>query len=169
MLLWGVPRTTPTATPAPGPRHRPRPHDPFPTLVEAFLWALGTTKPSPHTVAAYRRDLLGVGARMAPTGAAGVGELRLGQLTKGTLRAGFASWASDHAAASVLRAHSAWSAFFDYLVAEDLAEGSPMAAVRKPKAKRDTAKVLRASDAAARLLATARAPDPHARQPWPER
>ena len=95
--------------------------------------------------------------------------LRLGHLTKSSLRAGFAAWASDHAAASVLRAHSAWSAFFDHLVAEDLAEGNPMAAVAKPKARRDAANVLGASDAAARLLATAATPDPGARQPWPER
>src|SRR5919202_1407153 len=44
-----------------------------------------------------------------------------------------------------------------------------MAAVAKPKARRDAAKVLGASDAPARLLATAATPDPGARQPWPER
>jgi hypothetical protein len=47
------------------PPAAPSPGDPFRTLVEAFLWALGTTKPSPHTVAAYRRDLLGIGTRIA--------------------------------------------------------------------------------------------------------
>src|SRR5687768_13862772 len=34
-------------------------------LSEAFLFALGATKPSVHTVAAYRRDLAGVGGLLA--------------------------------------------------------------------------------------------------------
>ncbi len=54
--------------------------------------------------------------------------LHLEHLTKVALRAAFASWADDHAAASVLRAHSSWSSFFDFLVAEDLVEGNPIGA-----------------------------------------
>ncbi|MDP9020921.1 MAG: hypothetical protein M3N25_09005 [Actinomycetota bacterium] len=74
-------------------------------------------------MAAYRRDLEGVarahrrrcrGRRTAPRAP-----------DQEALRAAFASWADDHAAASVLRAHSSWSSFFDFLVAEDLGEGTP--------------------------------------------
>ncbi|MDQ6949817.1 MAG: site-specific integrase, partial [Actinomycetota bacterium] len=89
----------------------------FAELVDAWLYHLGTTKPAANTVAAYRRDLEGLARRI--TVDADVAVLCLEHLTKGALRAGFASWAADHAAASVLRAHSSWSNFFDFLVAED--------------------------------------------------
>ena len=36
----------------------------FAELVEAWLFALGTTKPAAATVAAYRRDLIGVARRI---------------------------------------------------------------------------------------------------------
>jgi hypothetical protein len=71
-----------------------------------------------------RRDLEGVARRIAAD--ADVAVLHLEHLTKEALRAAFASWASDHAVASVLRAHSSWSRFFDFLVAEDLVEGNPI-------------------------------------------
>jgi integrase/recombinase XerD len=98
-----------------------------------------------------------------------VAVLHLEHLTKEALRAAFASWATDHAAASVLRAHSSWSRFFDFLVAEDLVEGNPMAAVPKPRRVDGAPRAIRDPDAAARLLATAAEPDPRGRDPWPER
>ncbi|MDP8930844.1 MAG: integrase, partial [Actinomycetota bacterium] len=98
-----------------------------------------------------------------------VGVLHLEHLTKEVLRAAFASWADDHAAASVLRAHSSWSSFFDFLVAEDLLEGNPMAAVGKPRRESGAPRAIRDPDAAVRLLATAAQPDPRGRDPWPER
>ena len=98
-----------------------------------------------------------------------VGVLRLQHLSKGALRAAFSSWAGDHAAASVLRAHSAWSRFFDFLVAEDLWEGNPMAAVAKPKRPESAPRPIRDPDATARLLTAASEADPRARTPWPER
>ena len=139
----------------------------FAELVDAWLHQLGTTKPAANTVAAYRRDLAGVARRIAADAEAGV--LHLEHLTKEALRAAFASWAHDHAAASMLRAHSSWSSFFDFLVAEDLAEGNPMAAVGKPRREAGAPRAIRDPDAAARLLATAAQPDPRGRDPWPER
>ena len=53
-------------------------------------------------MAAYRRDLFGVARRIGAEDDVGV--LRLEHLTKAALREAFASWASNHAAASVLRA-----------------------------------------------------------------
>ncbi|MDY7101994.1 MAG: tyrosine-type recombinase/integrase [Actinomycetota bacterium] len=154
----------------------------FPELVERYLQDLGVRKPSPHTLAAYRRDLLGVGRRIADAtgpgagaeaagedGPGGVGRLTLGDLDKRALRAGFASWADDHAASSIRRAWSAWSSFFDFLVAEDLADANPMSAVTPPKASRSRAKVIRGRDVAPRLLEAAATPDETARHPWPER
>lgn len=139
---------------------------PLAVLVEAWLFQLGATKPSARTLKAYRSDVEGVARRIDGAGAAG---LRIEHLTKQALRAGFASWAADHAAASLLRAHSAWSSLFDFLVAEDLLDGNPMAAVPKPRLARSAPKAIRADDAAVRLLATAATLDRGARSPWPER
>ena len=142
------------------------PEAPLPRVIDAWLFQLGATKPSARTLAAYRSDVEGVARRIDTEGA---DALRIDDLTKPALRAGFASWAADHAAASVLRAHSAWSSLFDFLVAEDLLDGNPMAAVPKPRLARSAPKAIKADDAAARLLATAATADPAARRPWPER
>ena len=135
-------------------------------IVDAWLFQLGAAKPSPRTLAAYRADVEGVARRIDTDGATA---LRLEDLTKPGLRGAFASWAADHAAASVLRAHSAWSSLFDFLVAEDLVEGNPMAAVPKPRLARSAPKAIKAEDAAQRLLATAATADRGSRAPWPER
>jgi len=119
------------------------------------------------TLVAYRRDLLGVARRMALPGDEGV--LRLDHLTKDTLRAGFASWAADHAVVSVRRAHSSWSGFFNFLVAADVCEGNPMAAVTKPRKPPDPPRAIQDPGSAAHLLTTAARADPGARNPWPER
>jgi len=139
----------------------------FAELVDAWLRDLGTTKPAANTVAAYRRDLEGVARRIAADTEVSV--LHLEDLTKDAMRGAFASWAADHAAASVLRAHSSWSSFFDFLVAEDLLEGNPMAAVAKPRAVVSAPRAIRAPDAASRLLGVAAVADPRGRDPWPAR
>ena len=135
--------------------------------VGAWLDHLGGTKASSATIAAYRRDIEGVARRIAERGDAG--GLVLKDLDKGALRAAFASWSADHAAASVRRAHSAWTSFFDFLVAEDVWEGNPMAAVAKPEKAEHRPRAIRHPEAAARLLATAATADPRGRNPWPER
>jgi len=144
---------------------------PLPEAVTAWLTDLGASKPAANTLAAYRRDLAGVAARLAGASDAvpDAAALTLADLDRRALRAAFASWASDHAASSVRRAHSAWSGFFDFLVAEGVVEGSPMAGVPKPKLPATLPRSLRARDAVARLLATAAEPDPRSRAPWPAR
>ena len=135
-------------------------------IVDAWLFALGATKPSGRTLAAYRADVEGVGRRLDTDG---ISALRLEHLDKPALRAAFASWAADHAAASVVRAHSSWSSLFNFLVAENIVEGSPMAAVAKPRLHPSTPRAIRAADAVERLLSVAATPDPRSRRPWPER
>ncbi len=137
--------------------------------VEDFLVALSVAKPSPHTLAAYRRDLLGVARRVATAQGVALDELALAALDKASLRRGFAAWAADHAKASTIRAWSSWNAFFRHLVAEDLVEGNPMAGVGRPRRPTAPVKVIRGTDVTARLLATAAVADPRARHPWPER
>lgn len=138
--------------------------------VGAWIVYLGAAKPSPATLVAYRRDVEGVSARLAALeelgGAADVG---LQHLDRPALRAAFASWAADHAAASVRRAHSAWSSFFDFLVAEGVRDGNPMAAIPKPRTPSVLPRSIRARDAIGRLLRVAAEADPRSRQPWPAR
>jgi integrase/recombinase XerC len=138
--------------------------------VEAWLVNLGAAKPSLATLAAYRRDVEGIGARMAALEDVGeLSDLSLSHLDGPALRAAFASWAADHAAASVRRAHSAWANLFDFLVADGVLGGNPMAAVPKPKTPVVLPRSIRSRDAVARLLQAASEPDPRSRRPWPAR
>ena len=153
-----------------GPRRRLTAESSLADAVESWLFNLGAAKPSPATLAAYRRDLQGVASRLASLeGVGGYGDVALPDLEKTALRAAFASWATDHAAASVRRAHSAWSSFFDFLVSEAVMDGNPMAAIPKPKTPSTLPRSIRARDAVARLIKTASEPDPTARDPWPSR
>jgi site-specific recombinase XerD len=138
--------------------------------MEAWLVNLGAAKPSPATLLAYRRDVEGVGSRLAAL--EGLGDFTgvgLADLNRSALRAAFSSWAGDHAASSVRRAHSAWSNLFDFLVAEGVLDGTPMAAIPKPKTPAALPRSIRARDAITRLLKAAGEPDPRSRQPWPTR
>lgn len=128
---------------------------------------LGASKPSPHTLAAYRRDLAGIAGRLGAQ--EGIAQVRVADLGRSALRAAFASWAADHAAASVRRAHSAWSGLFDFLVSEGVVESSPMPTIPKPKTPSTLPRGIRGRDAIGRLIDTAALPDPRSRHPWPER
>ena len=145
--------------------------DRFTTLVTRFLQQLSVRKPSPHTVAAYRRDLEGIGRRLCALCGHGddLDALTLDDLRRPALRAAFASWADDHAAASIRRAWSAWNGFFEHLVVEELVEGNPMSAITPPRADRGKPKAIPGEDTAGLLLATAARADETARNPWPAR
>ena len=93
--------------------------------VEDFLVALSAAKPSPHTLAAYRRDLVGVAQQVAAAHGVELAELPLATLDKASLRRGFAAWAGDHAKASTIRAWSAWNAFFRARASPRPTAGSP--------------------------------------------
>ncbi|MHB1930082.1 MAG: tyrosine-type recombinase/integrase, partial [Acidimicrobiales bacterium] len=149
------------------PRPRLTAASPLPDATAGWLTDLGAKKPSPNTLAGYRRDIEGVAGRLQEL--EGLAVVTVADLDRSTLRAAFASWAADHAAASVRRAHSAWSSLFDFLVAEGVLEGSPMAAIPKPKTPTSLPRAIRARDAVARLLATAAVADPRGRHPWPAR
>lgn len=142
---------------------------PLPELIERHLQDLAVRKPSPHTTAAYRRDLHGVGRRLAAAQGGQLDALTVSALDRTALRRAFADWAGDHAAASVRRAWSAWNGFFEFLLLEDLVEANPMRAVSQPKAGRGRAKAIAGDDVAGLLLQTAATTDPTARWPWPGR
>ncbi|BCL17781.1 tyrosine-type recombinase/integrase [Micromonospora sagamiensis] len=140
-------------------------------LIEEFLIARATRKPSPHTLQAYRRDLVGV-ARLAAERATPplpLDALPVTALSPRVLRAAFAAFAAPRAAASVHRAWSTWNNFFTFLVAEGVVPGNPMPAVDRPRAPLPQPKPLRGEDTPERLLdAVARAAG-RQHDPWPER
>ena len=155
-------------------RRRVTARSPVDDAVGAWLVNLGAAKPSPATLAGYRRDLEGIAGRLAvlegfADDPADRERVTVADLGRQALRAAFSSWATDHAAASVRRAHSAWSSFFDFLVAEGVVDGNPMAAIPKPKTPASLPRSIRAPGAVTRLLRAAAEPDSRARDPWPAR
>ncbi len=137
--------------------------------VEQYLVARRAAKPSPHTVAAYRRDLRGVLGCVAQV--VGVDPERVGwrDLEAGVLRAAFAEFAGERAASSVLRAWSTWNGFFAFWVSEGVVAGNPMSAVPRPRVRPSGPKPLMGEDTPERLLEALARGARKARDPWPER
>ncbi|AEV85201.1 integrase [Actinoplanes sp. SE50] len=146
-------------------QHEPSvdPPSPLSDLVEEFLAARATRKPSAHTLAAYRRDLSLVLRQVSPAPADPA------DLSPRLLRAAFARFAADRAPASVARAWSSWNAFFTFLVTEGVVAGNPMSAVDKPRMVAHSPKPLRGEDTPEQLLRVASVADERQRDPWPER
>lgn len=141
------------------------------SLIDEFLTSRATRKPSPHTLAAYRRDLLALGRLVAedPATPLPLAELEISALTIRSLRAAFARFAAPRAAASISRAWSTWNSFFAFLVADGILPGNPMSAVDKPVVPPPPPKPLRGEQTPEHLLAAVAREDPRQRHPWPER
>ncbi|WP_245646087.1 tyrosine-type recombinase/integrase [Nocardiopsis trehalosi] len=137
--------------------------------VEEYLVARAAGKPSPHTLAAYRRDLEGVLRCAARVLGEDPGRVRLAQVDGAVLRRAFAEFAAERAASSVVRAWSTWNGFFGFWVAEGAVEGNPMPAVRRPRLSPSQPKPLMGEDTPERLLEALAAGCRRARDPWPER
>src|SRR2546427_1687769 len=139
-------------------------------LIEAFLDQLASGGGSTHTLGAYRRDLRGVADRMATArGLGDIAELRLSQVDAAGLEAGMATWATDHAPASVARAWAAWSSFFTYLISQGLARANPTQAAQRPKPPPPAPKLIAGGDVSERLLSAAAMPEPSSPSAWAER
>jgi integrase/recombinase XerD len=141
-----------------------------PLVVDAIAgWFLARAprKDSPHTRAAYERDLAAISEAVAAHLHRPVDELRVDELTLGVMRSAFGAWSAGRAAATVRRAHSTWSGFFEYLVSEEHLAGSPMPGVAKPKAPRRLPKPF-AEDDAARIVQVLTDSSVRRRDPWPE-
>jgi integrase/recombinase XerC len=136
---------------------------PVSELIEEYLAARATRKPSPHTLQAYRRDLSLVSAQIDAD------PVTLSNLSPRVLRGAFARFAADRSPASVARAWSSWNAFFTFLVTEQIVAGNPMSAVDKPRQPEHSPKPLRGEDTPEQLLAAVARPDERVRDPWPER
>jgi integrase/recombinase XerC len=141
---------------------------PVETLVDEFLAARAIRKPSVHTLQAYRRDLTAVLGLVAGDDG-DPQEVPLAALSPRSLRAAFARFAENRAAASVYRAWSSWNSFFTFLVTEGVLAGNPMSAVDKPRVALPSPKPLRGEDTPERLLDAMNRVDERQRDPWPER
>ncbi|ONI79768.1 integrase [Actinosynnema sp. ALI-1.44] len=135
----------------------------------AFFLARKPRKDSPHTTAAYRRDLTGITTLLSDTTGRAVEQLTVEDLTVQALRTAFGEFADGHAKSSVARAWSTWNQFLNFCVADGLLEGNPMGAVVRPKAPLPSPKPLRGEDTPEKLIAAAAAGARKARDPWPER
>ncbi|MEV4271535.1 tyrosine-type recombinase/integrase [Micromonospora aurantiaca (nom. illeg.)] len=142
-------------------------------LIEEFLTARATRKPSPHTLAAYRRDLTTVAELVAADGDTAtplpLDRMAVDALSPRVMRAAFARFAAPRAAASVHRAWSTWNSFFTFLVAEGVVPGNPMPAVGRPRTPLPRPKPLRGEDTPEELLAAVARAEGRQRDPWPER
>ena len=138
-------------------------------LVEEFLTARTTRKPSEHTLAAYRRDLTEVARLAAVTLGTPLPRLGVDQLDAGVLRSAFAAFARPRAAASVSRAWSTWNQFFGFLVADGVVPGNPMPAVQRPRTPPRLPKPLAGERTPEELLEAVASGGRRARDPWPER
>jgi integrase/recombinase XerC len=139
------------------------------TLIDRFFAARRSFKDSPHTTAAYRRDLSAITSALAVIVGTDVVGVTVDQLSAQAVRDAFGDFSSCHAKASISRCWSAWNQFFTFLVGEGVLPGNPMAAVPRPRRVRSTPKPLQGEDTPETLLRSAALPRPHARHPWPER
>jgi site-specific recombinase XerC len=135
--------------------------------IDGWFLARAPRKDSPHTRSAYERDLAAICQAAAAHLNRPVDELRVGDLTLRVMRSAFGSWSTGRAAATVRRAHSTWSGFFEYLVSEEQLAGSPMPGVAKPKTPRRLPKPF-AEDDAARIVQVLTDSSVRRRDPWPE-
>lgn len=129
---------------------------------QEFLSALGTSKPSAHTIRAYKQDLKAITTIMAsqlghaPTTA---------DLLPRPLRKAFSTYAETHAKASIARCWSTWNQLNNFLVSDGIIDGNSMAAVKPPKVPKTEPHAL-ADDASRRLREAVRDGKVPGRKPW---
>lgn len=135
-----------------------------PIREQALSWLdyLDTGKPSSNTTDARISDLANIGARFPgapPLEMIRNGRLKLpgtgrdklvtldpftlDDLTVDNLRTAFGAYATDHANATIRRAHSTWTQFLQWLVDEGELDVDLMRRVTRPKAERSAPKAIR--------------------------
>ena len=134
--------------------------------VKTLVEDLTIRKLAAASMKAYRADLAAISARLPEHDGAWTVE----ELTGPVLRAAFAVFAVDHAPASVARARSTWTALFDLLVSDGHVDGSPMAAVPRPRQPPRAPKPLLGwdKDTVERLAESVLAGERAGRGVWPE-
>jgi integrase/recombinase XerC len=80
---------------------------------------------------AYRQDFTAVAALLTDGRPA---DIALTDITKNTMRAAFAAYASTHEPASIRRCWSTWNVLCDFLYTAEFIPANPMPFVGRPKA-----------------------------------
>ncbi len=137
--------------------------------VDDFFMARAPRKDSPHTIAAYRRDLSAISTIIADQAQMDVRELTCAALALSPLRKAFAVFAAGRAKASIARAWSTWNTFCGFLVSEGALDGNPMAGVARPDPPSRQPKPLRGEHTSDDLLTALATRARSARDPWLER
>jgi len=137
------------------------------TLIDRFFAARRSLKDSPHTTAAYRRDLAAITSVLATAAGMDPSGVTADQLSARAVRDAFGDFSSGHAKTSISRCWSAWNQFFTFLVGEGVLPGNPMAAVPRPRRVRSAPKPLQGEDTPETLLRSARSPAPAPGTPGP--
>jgi integrase/recombinase XerC len=131
-----------------------------------FLMDRATRKPSAHTLKAYRHDFTAV-ADLLTSGRPA--DVALTDITKDTMRAAFAAYASTHEPASIRRCWSTWNVVCDFLYTAELIPANPMPFVGRPKAAKTLPRSLPQAAVAALLEVVDRDHESTRRTDWPER
>jgi len=149
-------------------------------LIDEYITSLDKAD---KTKQAYREDLTNIADTVATNLGTTLVEITLDQLNIRILEAGFATWRTsggrttndgERSKNSRARAHAAWSSFYQWLIARDLATSNPLDAIDKPKISARDPKRLEATtddDVIDAILTAAATPDEQARpgNRWPER
>ena len=90
-----------------------------------------TRKPSAPTLKAYRQDFTAVADLLTLGDPAGVALI---DITRNTMRAAFAAYASTHEPVAIRRCWSTWNVLCDFLYTGELIPANPMPFVGRPKA-----------------------------------
>ena len=131
-----------------------------------FLIDRATRKPSVHTMKAYRQDFTAVADLLTSGDPAGVALI---DITKNTMRAAFAAYASAHEPASIRRCWSTWNVLCDFLYTAELIPANPMPFVGRPKAAKTLPRSLPQPAVTALLDVVDRDHQSTRRTDWPER
>jgi integrase/recombinase XerC len=142
------------------------PTDPFPDWFTAFLHDRQTRKPSSHTMTAYRQDFIAIAGLVTngdPTG------MNVVDITKGSMRVAFATYAQDHEAASIRRCWSTWNMLCTFLYTSEQLGANPMQLVGRPKLAKALPKALPQTAVEALLETVAQDRDSKRQTDWAER
>jgi site-specific recombinase XerD len=140
--------------------------DPFPEWFTAFLHDRQTSKPSAHTIKAYRQDFITIAILVTDGDPAG---MNIVDITKDSMRAAFAIYAQDHEAASIRRCWSTWNVLCTFLYTNEQLAANPMQLVGRPKLAKALPKALPRTAVEALLETVARDRGSKRKTDWAER
>ncbi|BBY60961.1 integrase [Mycolicibacterium sarraceniae] len=139
--------------------------DDVPGWFQQFLDHRQTSKPSAHTMKAYRQDFTAIANLMSDGEPA---RLAPADITRDSMRAAFATFAAEHEAASIRRCWSTWNVLCTFLYTNELMAANPMQLVGRPKLKKPLPKALPRTAVEALLAAAGQDPVPRETD-WAER